>query len=210
MSDDIRVVPNYLDARLWQGLYSRRGAGSRPRVGWAGAQQHLGDLELLRQVVEETASIVDWVFFGMCPDFLLPYVKEVHPAVTFEHYPQALAALNLDLAVAPLEHNRFNEAKSNLRLLEYGVLGWPVIASDIEPYRGAPVCRVPNQPRAWVNAIRERLANREAAWREGDALKKWVQDNWILQDHLSEWLDVLQPREDSEAASGVRNTGTGV
>jgi hypothetical protein len=31
-----------------------------------------------------------------------------------------MASLNLDLAIAPLEINPFNESKSNLRLLEYG------------------------------------------------------------------------------------------
>lgn len=135
---------------------------SKPRVGWAGVPQHRGDLELLEQVVRETANEVDWVFMGMCPDFRKPHVKEVHEVVSFDKYQRKLATLNLDIAVAPLEHNRFNEAKSNLRILEYGMLGWPVIASAIEPYRTAPVCLVSNQPRAWVSAIRERAADLES------------------------------------------------
>ena len=196
MSDDIRVLPNYLDDSVWQGLSSERNVSRKLRVGWAGAQQHLGDLEMIEQVVRDTAEEVDWVFFGMCPDCLRPYVREVHDAVRFESYPEQLAALNLDLAVAPLEHNRFNEAKSNLRLLEYGVLGWPVVASDIEPYRDAPVCRVPNQPRAWINAIRERVHDVESAWREGDRLRNWVRENWMLSQHLTAWEEVLgQPQK---------------
>jgi hypothetical protein len=191
MIDDIRVVPNYLDETIWGTLRSTRGAGARPRVGWAGAQQHLGDLELLEEVVRSTALEVDWVFFGMCPSFLKPYVKEVHSAVDFGCYPEKLAQLNLDLAVAPLEHNRFNEAKSNLRLLEYGMLGWPVIASDIHPYRGAPVCRVPNQGKAWINAIRERINDLDGARAEGDKLRDWVRQNWLLQQHAAEWQSAL-------------------
>jgi glycosyltransferase involved in cell wall biosynthesis len=191
MSDDIQVVPNYLDDSIWQDLRSTRNVSRKPRVGWAGAQQHLGDLEMIEEVVKCTAEEVDWVFFGMCPDCLRPFAKEVHDAVRFEEYPEKLARLNLDLAVAPLERNRFNEAKSNLRILEYGVLGWPVVASDIEPFKDAPVCLVRNQPRAWINAIRERAHDVESAWREGDRLRAWVHENWMLSQHLAEWEHVI-------------------
>jgi len=193
LTDDIRVLPNYLDAAVWGALRTRRCDAAKPRVGWAGAQQHLGDLLLLEEVVRETADEVEWVFFGMCPDFLLPYVKEVHAPVQFDDYPAKLATLNLDIALAPLERNKFNEAKSNLRVLEYGSLGWSVIASDIEPYRNAPVTRVPNQPRAWINAIRERVNDLDTTRREGDRLRDWVRHHWMLQQHVDEWLRALDP-----------------
>ncbi|MFQ5643901.1 MAG: hypothetical protein ACE5FQ_09395, partial [Thiogranum sp.] len=210
MADDVRVVPNYLDESIWGSLTSERSTSMKPRVGWAGAQQHLGDLELLEDVVRETAREVDWVFFGMCPDFLQPYVKEIHNPVTFGEYPEKLAALNLDLALAPLEYNRFNNSKSNLRILEYGALGWPVIASDIAPYREAPVCRVSNQPRAWIKAIRERIHDMDATRREGDVLLAWVRKNWMLQQHMHEWLAALDPagvgavrQRDHDKAAGL-------
>ena len=209
MVDDIRVVPNYLDESIWGDLQSRRRACAKPRVGWAGAQQHLGDLELLEEVVRETASEVDWVLFGMCPQFLRPYVKEVHDAVKFEQYPGKLAQLNLDIALAPLEHNRFNESKSNLRLLEYGVLGWAVIASDIPPYRDAPVCRVPNQARAWISAIRERINDFESTWKEGDSLRDWVRAEWFVHQNIEQWLTALDPASDPvlQRHAGTRVAG---
>lgn len=203
MTDDIRVVPNYLDQAIWGGLSSERGTSLKPRVGWAGAQQHLGDLELLEEVVRETANEVDWIFFGMCPVFLQPYVKEIHNPVPFAKYPEKLATLNLDLAVAPLEYNRFNNSKSNLRILEYGALGWPVVASDIAPYREGPVCHVPNQPRAWIKAIRERIHDLDATRQEGDVLRAWVRENWLLQQHMNDWLAVLDPTGNT----GVRRRG---
>jgi hypothetical protein len=209
MSDDIQVVPNYLDEAVWGKLTSQRAVSERPRVGWAGAPQHGGDLELLEEVVRQTAEEVDWVFFGMCPQFLRPYIKESYDPVEFALYPGNLASLNLDLAVAPLEHNRFNECKSNLRLLEYGVLGWPVVASDIAPYHDAPVCRVANQPRAWIKAIRERIYDLDATRREGDQLRAWVSDRWMLQQHLGEWLAALAPGADSEHRCEMPNSAAG-
>jgi GT2 family glycosyltransferase len=198
---DVVIVPNYLPRSVWGALGSRRRRSNKPRVGWAGATQHAGDLALLAEVVAATTHEVDWVFLGMCPEALRAHVREFHAPVSFAQYPAQLAALDLDLAVAPLEHHRFNEAKSNLRLLEYGALGWPVIASDIHPYRHAPVCRVPNTPSAWIRAIRERIHDLDALAGEGDALRQWVHTGWMLEDHLDEWLAALgAPRRRRAAA----------
>jgi hypothetical protein len=199
MCDDVRVVPNRLESDRWLGLHSTRRAGRKPRVGWAGAQQHQGDLELIYDVVRATAQEAEWVFFGMCPEALRPYVHEFHEFVSFDEYPAKLASLNLDLAIAPLELNAFNEAKSNLRLLEYGVLGWPVLCTDIYPYQGAPVTRLPNEPRIWIEAIRERIHNLDAAAQEGDRLREWVLAGYLLENSLEEWLDALTDRATVQA-----------
>ncbi len=193
MIDDIVVLPNYIERSRWAGLRSRRRRGPRPRIGWAGAQQHQGDLELLIDVVAATRGDADWVFMGMCPEQIRPLCAEYHSGVTIDRYPEKLASLDLDLAVAPLEVHPFNECKSNLRLLEYGMLGWPVVCSDIAPYYDAPVRRIPNNPEAWIAAIRERIHDLDAAAKEGDLLRDWVRDNWILEDHLDEWLGTLLP-----------------
>lgn len=193
MVGDIRVVPNYLERSRWGDLRPPRNERGKPRVGWAGAQQHDGDLEFILPVVEATANEVDWIFMGMCPPKLRYHVAESHPAVAFDDYPAALAKLDLDLAIAPLELNRFNAAKSNLRLLEYGAVGYPVIATDILPYQGAPVTRVPNNPQAWIKAIREHIHELEATRTAGERLRQWVLSGWMLDRHLDEWLRALLP-----------------
>lgn len=194
--DDIQVVPNRLSRKLWVGHESLRRQGEKPRVGWVGAQQHQGDLELVFDVVKALADDVDWVFMGMCPDEIKPYVKEYVGFVPIEEYPKKMASLNLDLAIAPLEVHAFNESKSNLRLLEYGAMGWPVVCTDIYSYRtnDAPVVRVPNETQAWIDAIRKVLADPVALAAAGDALKQWVLDHYILEDHLVEWECALTPK----------------
>lgn len=198
---DIRVVPNYLDGEAWRGLRSRRRRGEKPRVGWAGAQQHTGDLDVLFDVVRLTADEVQWVFFGLCFEEWLTLGVEAHNPVPMELYPEALASLDLDLAVAPLAHNRFNQCKSNLKILEYGALGFPVVCTDIDPYRNAPVATVANTTAAWAEAIRARANDLDAAAAEGDRLREWVWSNWMLEDHLDEWLDALAVDSSAPATS---------
>ncbi|HTV86124.1 MAG TPA: glycosyltransferase family 92 protein [Dyella sp.] len=193
---DIRVVQNRLPTDWWGNLpASERRVGRKPRVGWGGGSSHRGDLELIADVVRDLADEVEWVFFGMCPDKLRPYIHEFHNGVPIEEYPRKLASLNLDLALAPLENNIFNECKSNLRLLEYGACGFPVIATDIVCYQtDLPVTRVRNRYKDWVDAIRMHLADLDQTARTGDALRDAVHKDWMLsEDKLIEWRTAWLP-----------------
>jgi len=193
-ADELRVQPNCIEDAIWGSLQPRRRAEVKPRVGWAGGVGHTGDLEMIADVVRDLADEVDWVFFGLCPDALRPYVREFHTGVPLPQYPNKLASLDLDLALAPLENNPFNEAKSHLRILEYGILGYPVICSDIFPYQGDfPVTRVANRYRDWVRAIREQIADRQALEAAGDRLREFVRAHWLLEEHLDDWLAAWLP-----------------
>lgn len=194
MCDEVVVVPNRLEQARWLGLRSGRREGGKPRVGWAGAVGHLGDLGIIASVVEATAKEIDWIFLGMCPDALRPFVAEFHPWVALHDYAAKLASLDLDLAVAPLELHPFNEAKSNLRLLEYGIVGYPVLCTDILPYQcGLPVVRTGNRHRDWVRRLRELVADRAALRRAGNTLREAVIRDWMLEDHLDEWRRAWLP-----------------
>lgn len=192
MHHDIRVVPNMLAPEWWSGLRSHRRTTAKPRVGWGGGTSHSGDLEIIAEVVRTLADEVDWVFFGMCPDALRPFVHEFHPVIDLKLYPARLASLNLDLALAPLEHHIFNDCKSNLRLLEYGACGYPVICTDTLAYRGyLPCTRIyTNSTEEWLDAIRSHLADPDASYRKGDALRETVLRDYMLRDdNLQHWVN---------------------
>ncbi|MGF0236709.1 glycosyltransferase [Rhodococcus sp. IEGM1300] len=196
MHHNIRVVPNMLAPNLWAHLKSQRRTSNKPRIGWGGGTSHRGDLELIADVVRELADEVEWVFFGMCPDLLRPYVHEFHPGVSLSAYPEKLASLDLDLALAPLEFHIFNDCKSNLRLLEYGACGYPVICSDTEAYRGhLPCTRVlTNSTDEWLQAIRMHLSDPAASYRMGDDLREVVLRDFMLRgDNLQYWADGWLP-----------------
>lgn len=191
--EDIRVVPNRLPPRWWGSTppIRQRQRSARPRVAWAGGAGHRGDLEMIAEVIRDLSDHVDWIFFGMCPDALRPYVAQYHTAVPTSAYPARLMALAIDwdLAIAPLEANAFNECKSNLRLLEYGWCGLPVVCSDLTPYQGnLPVMRVPNRVSDWKKAILECLSDHNALQAQGRRLQLQVAQEWTLQaEHLRAW-----------------------
>lgn len=192
MHPEIVVLKNRLPLTPWGQLQSLRNQGRKPRVGWAGGSSHRGDLEMIADVVKEFADEVEWVFMGLCPPKLQPNVHEIHYGVDISLYPAALAALNLDLALAPVEDNIFNACKSNLRLLEYGACGIPVICSNVACYNddNLPVTRVSNRFIDWRDAIRMHLADADASARMGAELRAAVHRDWMLTgDNLKSWVN---------------------
>jgi glycosyltransferase involved in cell wall biosynthesis len=189
---DVRLVPNAL-GQQWTGLRKTPEARGKLRVGWVGAAQHKGDLDLVTEVVRQLASEVDWVFMGMCTDEIKPHIKEFHGFVNIAEYPQKVSELDLDIAIAPLEANVFNECKSNLRLLEYGAMGWPVVCSDVYPFRAddPPVIRCSDDVDAWVRALRKLIADKELRLSMGSQLHEWVSARYLLEGRVTNWKECL-------------------
>ncbi len=191
------IIENALPESPWLNLPARRRRTEnhiRMRVGWAGAQQHEGDLRLLKPVVRATAGEVDWVLFGMCPDYLKPWVAETLAPVTFGNYPKTLARMDIDIAVAPLVDNAFNRCKSAIKLLEFGIQGIPVLASKLPPYDNSPARLLGPDPEQWIEAIVNYSRNREQLVQDGDRLRHWVTTHHLLASRLEDWHDALFAR----------------
>jgi glycosyltransferase involved in cell wall biosynthesis/AraC-like DNA-binding protein len=196
--NDIVVIPNSLDIERWADVdCAPSPKKDKLRIGWAGGELHQDDLDVIVEVVKETSQQFDWVFMGMCPEELKPYIHEYHSFVSLDEYPEKMASLGVDLAIAPLEANAFNEAKSNLRLLEYGMLGWPVICTDIYPYRTSnpPVVRVENTKDAWSEAILALTEHPGKLKEQGLLLKNWVYSNYNLRSVSIQWYQALTDDE---------------
>ncbi len=191
LHDDIKVIPNRLSKQLWAHPINTALNGKKLRVGWAGAGQHQADLAWLKDLVEATHEQYDWVFFGDHPKGIDPQLIEFHAPVDLLHYPQKLQQLNLNLAVAPLVNNAFNAAKSNLKLLEFGALGLPVLAADLACYQNSPADTLPSQLNDWINRLKAYDEDRQMLIENGQKMRAWVEQNHWLEDHTSEWMTLL-------------------
>ncbi|MFC3194946.1 glycosyltransferase [Marinicella sediminis] len=187
---DIRVIANRLSKNIWP-MGPKYSHNPKPRIGWAGAGQHEADLQWLVPVIEQTRDVCQWVFFGDQPKGLTDTDIEFHPPVPLAEYPEQLQQLQLDMAIAPLVDNPFNQAKSQLKLIEYGALGLPVVASDLVAYQHSPAVCLPNEPTLWSKQIVEWANHQEARQKAGMNMKTWVDEHFWLEDHLTEWLAAL-------------------
>ena len=164
-SKRIAIVPNAITLHDWPKAEPR--TGSSFRVLWAGSPSHFGDLAEVSHALETFAKNhkdVRLVFFGREPVGLPDDIKsqvETHPWVEFSEFPPKLAALSADVAIAPLADVKFNYAKSNLRLLQYGATGYPIIASRVGEYArtGEDHCVLAQSAGEWLNALEEMRSN---------------------------------------------------
>jgi glycosyltransferase involved in cell wall biosynthesis len=180
---DIRILPTRLDPLRWGGLSSARRSSAKPRIGWVGGIPQAADLQVIGEAIKALAGDVQWVVLGSCPDELRPYIHEVHKGVPLASYPVALAALNLDLAVVPLQATLINRCSGHQRLLEYAMCGVPVICSDLEPFQGdLPITRVKNTHDDWMRALRAYLSDLDSVALLGDAFRAQVQRDWMLDE----------------------------
>ena len=100
------------------------------------------------------------------------------------------------MAVAPLDYNDFNACKSNLKVLEYGILGYPVIATDFGPYTNQEGCcknfsitRVKNTQESWTNAILQHINDLENTKKLGQQLQQQVLNFGFIQQHIDLWVN---------------------
>ncbi len=189
------VLPNFVSGEFLTPPRPRK-EGGKLRVGWAGSSTHRADLAPLLSVVRETEGIYQWVFLGWAPDEFKDHI-EFHPPVKVQEYLPALKALDLDLAIAPLELNRFNECKSHLKLLEFSALGMPVVCSQVYPYQESPGILIKPSNKEWRNWLEVLdLYDKSETLRMEDAQKhyRWAQkyvleQPWNVELIRHTWLD---------------------
>lgn len=137
----IEVIPNMIELAAWPQADRLRRDGLF-KVVWAGSPSHSGDLLEVMPALSAFAQAhpdVKIVLFGQeVLDTQIPERQiENIPWCEFAEYPFKLAEINADVAIAPLADVPFNHGKSNLRILQMWATGYPVIASDVGPYREA-------------------------------------------------------------------------
>lgn len=179
-ADKVEVVPNYIDARLWQidRDLPDRGKSNRPLVvGYVGTPTHTEDLRIIEEAVKslEAEGLIQVEVIGAFQRINPLFGKRiglpqnsVYPI--FTNWLKKIA--KWDIAVVPLEDTSFNRAKSNLKFIESAALGVAVLCTNNPEY--SRVVRheengllVENTTEAWRaaitrvakdDALRERLA----------------------------------------------------
>jgi glycosyltransferase involved in cell wall biosynthesis len=134
---NIRILPNMLPGEHWRVERVRPAGYDRVAVGWAGSSTRGRDLEIVKDIVLQLLARyprMDFLVAGDDSNMVFPpheRIRQLRP-VKIEQYPRLIA--EFDVGIAPVVDSRFNQAKSDLKILEYGILGVPCVASNVEAY----------------------------------------------------------------------------
>jgi glycosyltransferase involved in cell wall biosynthesis len=153
------------------------------RIGFLGSVDHAGFLdallaEPLRRLRAELGARLELVFCGALPEIARELGATCHPFESdFTAWRRRARALALDVGLAPLPDTPFHRNKYFNKYLEYGSLGVAGIYSAVPPSADAVQDGVtgllcPNEPEAWLAALRRLAAN--PAMRDGIARAAWL------------------------------------
>lgn len=193
LNDNIVVLENCIDNRLYDCVKKEK--HDDIVMGWFGTPTHYMDLRFIIGAIPDN---VTFLTYGHT-DLNKQVFNSADNIISNGYYdlfdlPKIIA--KMDFGVVPLEENKFNNGKSDLKGLEFAAMSLPVIASPVAPYKrfirhnvnGLLVKN--NNGKEWVKAIkllandkdlRDRLGN-EA---KKDAIKRDIRNN--INDWVKAW-----------------------
>lgn len=195
---NIHVIGNYIDLNVWKNVKKVKHSGIR--IGFQGGMQHHRDLNILMPVLPKIIrkyKNVEFHFFGCMPE-CFKNIGIYHEPVIINDYPKNIGKINPDILVAPLYDNHMNRARSNLRALEAGAFGVPIVAS-----KGIklPYTEIINQCHGgflagstddWVEHLSMLIEDKALRIKMGTNLNNEVKMHYSIKDGAKTYADLLK------------------
>lgn len=211
----IHVLPNLLDDRLWNVPMQAKPSGSPVVIGYAGTPDHKADLRLLEDVLERIAAKygnrVAFRFMGCDTERIkqLPGFSSITFDPGYANYAHTIRKAGIDIGLVPLEDNRFNRCKSNVKWLEYSACGIAGVYADLPPYRSCVkdgetgLLVAGYDVDAWVAAIESLIDNPDRRHAMALAARTEVLANYTLKSRghlfLDTWRRIAGRNDTSQA-----------
>lgn len=213
------IFEDYPDVRL-----AKRGG---IRVMWQGGSSHYQDMFPLRRTLGEAARRFPEITWVMWTDKMYKWVTEEipedriewHPWVPYAAYKIKLAAMDFDIALAPLIENVFNHGKSAIKWYEVSALAEPkpLLASDVPPYcdeiedgKTGFLFDMPANREVVSMSFMEKLEilvrNEEKRRELAENAKTWVREHREAKVTVGAWLEWMKSLKEIQEHGGLQRS----
>ena len=207
---NVYLLPPLVDFE--RAISKRRPNREEIRVGWQGSSSHV---KMAEHVAHAVAQVIRgeprvravWMGFLPTPIKRLPWWQwEYYDWVSIDDFYEVLGALDLDIGLAPLQPSKFSATRTVRKLLDYGMFGIPVIATDTPPFSTHakdvfyPVDSS-NKLNRWRRAIFDMVANERLRQEFSEKILSFAKQ-FDAKERIAEWLEVyreIQRRAHEEA-----------
>jgi glycosyltransferase involved in cell wall biosynthesis len=223
----LAVVKNAIDYNLpcWNNNKIIKPKKNITRIGWVGGIHHTEDLKEFSAVpamVNQRAGRenAQWGFYGrpgMPKDGVKDWQQDtwddyqnlllsgfkgarnwnIYQALPIDMYGGMYA--NIDVSIAPLQNNKFNNSKSDIKVSECGRYGVPLVASNVGCYDETIIngqtgyLIEPDAPRTeWVKVLSSLVKNPQKVARMGANLKQITDEQFDLNKVVYKRLDLYE------------------
>lgn len=202
INPNVVVLPNFMDLERWDvGL--RPNVTGKIRIGWCGSITHVEDMKMviepMRRIYKEHKNIqiiivgdprVVELFEGM--------PVEGMNGTPFEAWPSKLSSLQLDIGLAPLQDNEFNRCKSNIKWMEYAIVGVPGVFSPIVyPFEervhfDGTYGQIADTPEQWYRCIKNYIICENLRRDIAERAKSCVTTSYGLKTNIKKWIKAYE------------------
>jgi hypothetical protein len=198
--NDFILLPNQILGSEWDVEPAPKPPGE-VWAGWWGIYHHWDDWRDVAAFIEPVITArpnVRLVSLGM-PEIahLFPQLRKTDQLIIGDFVaPSELAPYRailkaLDIALAPTSPCPFNESKSDLKMLQYGAAGVPVIASKTTYAGWEDYATILDSPRAWGRHLAWALDNLPAVGEQAARLHDFVMSHRTYEGNYTKWLGAL-------------------
>jgi len=114
---------------------------------------------------------------------------EFHPHVPIDQHPRKVCDLGLDIGIAPIVGDRFNENKSCIKYYEYAMSGAVTVASHVLPYTTEVPITAKNRRDSWKEKLEYAITTDRAPLLQ--AQRDWVMTHRNMEKNVDLWERVL-------------------
>lgn len=184
----VAVLPNCVPDEL---LTHERPRRDRLVLGWAGGASHAMDLHEVARPVRRFLERNPHVELHLIGTDYRPTLGCGGRFTAWDADPWGYYRnIDFDIGIAPLVDTPFARSKSGIKALEYAALGIPVVASDIEPYRGVVLDGVTGylvrQEHEWGKRLYELANDADMRAEMGRAAREHAA-RWAISRRVHEW-----------------------
>jgi glycosyltransferase involved in cell wall biosynthesis len=190
------VCPNSIDMSLWGGLENKK--TDKLVIGWAGGSSHIRDLEMVVPVLQRLKKKhkIEIKLFGFDPQFAKSKLYYKHIKWTnVLNYPRTLAGAGFDIGIAPLVDDEFNQYKSNIKWLEYGMLNVPIVASQSPTYEDIKDGEdgfLATTLAEWEEKLEKLIVDEEFRQRMGQKAHDRIVKEYDIKKTIKTWIDAYE------------------
>ena len=209
---NIAVLPNYLDDHIWKLKPPVRKLNQDEKIiiGYMGGLSHRSDVAILEPVIHsliqhypDQLEFHFWVI--QPPESLISNPNIVwHDLITWNYaeFASYFQSQPVDILVAPLVDNYFNNCKSSIKYLEYGSLGVPGVFSQVEPYSDVIVPGengfLASSTEDWINCLGLLIESPELRFTIATNAQRDIQSNRLLSMQAPGWLTAYQQAQSTK------------
>lgn len=215
LKKDITVIPNTVNPKDW-GKKAERNTNII-NIGYHGSITHDEDLKMFIPAFDKLVSkykdkikltlmgnaTEDWAKWMIANyEHLISNLNIVAGTPSWHGFPEKLAEQSFDIGIAPLLDTEFNRGKSHIKWMEYSLLETPCVASRVFPYfkkiNGVETIIdghtgfLASNTDEWVEKLSALIEDKRLRKRIGRKAYQHVTKNWITENFMDKWDEVLQ------------------